>query len=242
LYFIKSIPKKSVLCLIILMICAITINAQDNHESVDSKLSSHIEQYMSNRLLRLDSSEQSWFSNHNEIINLFLEAFNDRHYINVRLGNPEDYHRQRQLREDAFRLLNVVIHFQEIGGVSDSLDGRDVIFRETVSFMTLGLLTPNSSPSRFFNLAKSRNSGGSLYTLVVLLQTLLQYERMQGNPWLQQNPRFLSIEYERIIRSLQEFVTRLSGIFESGAYVEGYWIEEDIRFINGIIQQMMQGS
>ena len=247
LYFLKCIPKKRVLCLIVFIICANAINAQDDYESVDSKLSSHIIQYISNGLLKWDSSFEpswSWFSGRNEIINLFLEAFNDRHHINIRLGDPEDYLRQRQLREEAFRLLNNTIHFQETGGASDGQDAREITFRDTVSFMTLGLLSPNSFQHRFFNLAKSFNYGNSWYsyprqyTVVVLLEVLLQFERVQGNRWLQRNPRSLSIQYERIIENLQELVLYLSGIIESEAHDEGYWIEEDIRFINGIIQQM----
>jgi len=138
----------------------------------------------------LDSSVSSWNSDRSEIINLFLKGFTNRHHINVRLGDPKDYYQQGQLRGEAFRLLNDTIHFCEIGGISDGLDAREVVFRDTVSFMTLGLLSPKSFQEHFFNLAKSINYGNTWnsfprqYTIVVLLEILLDFERVQENQWL----------------------------------------------------------
>jgi len=247
LHLNKDILKKRTWYLIVFIFCANVTNAQDNSESVDGKLSSRIIQYVSSWLSPMGSYVSSWHSGRNEIINLFLEAFNNRHHINVRLSvHPEDYYQQRQLRGEAFRLLNDTIHFIEIGNVSDGQDSREIAFRDTISFMTLGLLSPNSSQSRFFNWAKSINYGNTWfffprqYTMVVLLEILLDFERIQENQWLQRNPRFLLVQYERIITRLQELVIYLSSVIESEQHDIGYAIEEDIRFINEVIQQIMQ--
>ena len=248
LHFIIAILKKRTSYLIVLIFCANVTNAQENSETIDVKLASRIIEYISIRLLPLDSSASSWHSGRNEIINLFLKAFTNRHHINVRLCDPEDYYQQRQLRGEAFWLLNDTIHFSEIGGISDGQDSREVAFRDTVSFMILGLLSPNSSQSLFFNWAKSINYGNTWYsfprqyTIVVLLEILLNFERVQENQWLQRSPRFLSVEYEKIITKLQELVIYLSSVIESDQHDEGYAIEEDIRFINGVIQQIIQIS
>jgi len=239
----KNIFQRTVLYLIILIISANVINAQDEHESVESLLSSHIMQYISNNTL--DSFESSWLSARNEIINLFLEAF--KHHISIKFANSDDYYKQRQLRGEAFRLLNDTIHFVEAGNVSDGQDAREVIFRETVSFMILGLLSSNSSyQNRFFNLAKSINYGDTWYsfprqyTIVVLLEILLEFERVQENQRLHRNPSHLLVEYERIITKLQELNIYLTNVIESDQHDEGFFIEKDIVFINRIIQEIMR--
>jgi len=227
------------------------INAQEKSESAESLLSAFIIEYITNNVSAFhsfdDLFESSWFSARNEILNLFLEVFNNRHNVNIKLGDPDDYNLQRKLRGEAFRLLNDTIHFTEAGGVSDGQDSREVIFRDTISFMILGLLSPNSVyQSRFFDIAKSINLGDTWYsfprqyTVVVLLEILLEFERVQENQWLRRNPRFLLAEHEKIVTKLKELNIYLTDIIESGQHDIGALIEEDIIFINRIIQIISQ--
>ena len=136
MFFIKNITQKTILCLLIFINCAIVINAQNNDENAASKLSSHILKYISNNI-----GSTTGDPSRAEIVNLFIQVFNNRHHINRSFGDPDDYLQRTQLRGETFVLLNNTLHGSSF--LSDGQDARNYTFKIMVSLMTLAILTPD---------------------------------------------------------------------------------------------------
>ncbi|MDR0447302.1 MAG: hypothetical protein LBH07_01390 [Treponema sp.] len=217
---------RKIIILILALNCITVLIAQDNKESSDYKLSSYITEYMKNNY-------SSWDSSRNKIINLFIKVFNNRFFINREYGDQEDYRERTQLRGEAFSLLNEALH--NLGFYSDGQDARNGDFKIMISLMTLALLTPEYS-SCIIDSAKSIVYGDSWYgypnqyTVIVLLEALLILERDRDD---QQNK-------DASCLLLQKLKIYLSDIINSDEYDAGELIEEDILFVSGIIQQMIQ--